>query len=289
MKKNLRHVVLLNIYLGIAILSCMSNFTLSAQENPPKQELEHVKERVSEQVREPATPDQTVEISSTKDPDWKSYRVMLKGLDAFEKYHAHAPQASPQFILKPRRLDVSLSGVNLRLASDESSRTIPLASDGSFVLPRDEQAASQRAELMINRKKEMFRWWPLVKSPGVATQHRRLGDLRLECEMFWAIHYDDLPFVARNLMRTVGGPCQTKKVILSFPAEWMGLQAATLVQGERRMNLAVDKDRSTYSITLYNPDFSDDALIELQFDADVVTQPDKKIRNVNGLNVVVKL
>ena len=253
--------------------------TLSAQENAPVQEL----------GKEPASADQIVEVSNVKDPDWKSYRVMLKGLDAFEKYHAHSPQASPQFILKPRRLDVSLSGVSLRLASDESSPAIPLAADGSFVLPRDEQVASQKAELMINRKKEMFRWWPLVQTPKLPKHHRRLGDLRLECEMFWAIHYDDLPFVARNLMRTVGGPCQTRKVILSFPAQWMGLQSATLVQGERRLNLLVDKDKSMYSITLYNPDFSDDALIELEFDAGDVDQSAKKILNVNGLNVAVKL
>lgn len=277
MGKNLRYLILLNTYFIFMMLSLIS--PLKAQENPSVQEPEKLT----------ALPDQTVEISSTKNPDWKSYRVMLKGLDAFEKHHAHAPQASPQFILKPRQLDVSLAGVSMRLVSDEFSRSIPLASDGSFVLPRDEQAALQKAELMINRKKEMFRWWPLVQTSGVAVNHRRLGDLRLECEMFWAIHYDDLPFVARNFVRALGGPCQTRKVILSFPAEWMGLQAATLVQGERRMNLAVDKDKSSYSITLYNPDFSDDALIELRFENDGEAQSLKKVRNVNGLNVAVKL
>lgn len=280
MEKNLRHSILLrlpSICFTFIMLSMIS--PLQAQENLPTQEPEKLT----------ALPDQTVEISSAKNPDWKSYRVMLKGLDAFEKHHVHAPQASPQFILKPRRLDVSLAGVSLRLVSDESSRNIPLASDGSFVLPRDEPAASQNAELMINRKKEMFRWWPLVQTPGVAANHRRLGDLRLECEMFWAIHYDDLPFVARNFVRAFGGPCQTRKVTLSFPAEWMGLQAATLVQGERRLNLVVDKDKSMYSITLYNPDFSDDALIELRFENDTEAQPLQKIRNVHGLNVEAKL
>lgn len=276
----MRHSILLRlpsicfIFIMLGLIS-----PLQAQENLPTQEPEKLT----------ALPDQTVEISSAKNPDWKSYRVMLKGLDAFEKHYVHAPQASPQFILKPRRLDVSLAGLSLRLVSDESSRSIPLASDGSFVLPRDEQAASQNAELMINRKKEMFRWWPLVQTPGVATNYRRLGDLRLECEMFWAIHYDDLPFVARNFVRALGGPCQTRKVILSFPAEWMGLQAATLVQGERRLNLVVDKDKSMYSITLYNPDFSDDALIELRFENDTEAQPLQKIRNVHGLSVAVKL
>ncbi|MFZ6818433.1 hypothetical protein [Undibacterium sp. Ji22W] len=282
MRKFPHHLLLLS---AIALLSVMQR--LDAQER--LQEKDIIQDVRTDHVSPDQTADQTVEISSIKNPDWKSYRVMLKGLDAFEKHHAHAPQASPQFILKPRRLDVSLSGLNLRLASDEYSRTIPLASDGSFVLPRDEQAVSQQAELMINRKKEMFRWWPLVQSTGVAVNHRRLGDLRLECEMFWAIHYDDLPFVARNLMRAVGGPCQTRKMILSFPADWMGLQTATLVQGERHISLLVDKEKSTYSITLFNPDFSDDALIELRFENNDETASPKQVRNVNGLNVAVKL
>ncbi|WP_395005211.1 hypothetical protein, partial [Undibacterium sp.] len=31
------------------------------------------------------TPTQLIEINNVKNPDWKSYKTMLKGLDAFEK------------------------------------------------------------------------------------------------------------------------------------------------------------------------------------------------------------
>ena len=228
---------------------------------------------------------QTVEISNAKNPDWKSYRAMLKGVDAFEKFHARAPLATHKFILKPRRPEVSLQGVHLRLSSDASTLAIPIAEDGSFSLPRDPQALEQNAELMINRKKDMFRWWPLVRSPAVLPNQRRLGDLRLECEMFWAIHYDDLPFVARNLVRALGGPCNTKKVTLSFPAEFMGLKEAILVQGERRQNLVVDKIKSSYTLSLLNAEFTDDALIELIYESVEGNLQEPRLRNFNGLNV----
>ena len=231
---------------------------------------------------------QTVEISNAKNPDWKSYRAMLKGVDAFEKFHARAPLATHKFILKPRRPEVSLQGVSLRLSSDASTLAIPIAEDGSFSLPRDPQALEQNAELMINRKKDMFRWWPLVRSPAVLPNQRRLGDLRLECEMFWAIHYDDLPFIARNLVRALGGPCNTKKVTLSFPAEFMGLKEAILVQGERRQNLVVDKIKSNYTLSLLNAEFTDDALIELIYESVEGNLQEPRLRNFNGLNVTAR-
>lgn len=249
------------------------------------QEASATSSAAKEQNQDQVESAQSIEINNVKNPDWKSYKTMLKGLDAFEKHHAHAPRAEHKFILKPRKQEASLIGVSLRLATDEFSRPIVLSEDGSFSLPRDSQAEAQSAELMINRKKDLFRWWPLVRSPAVLPNQRRLGDLRLECEMFWAIHYDDLPFIARNLVRALGGPCNTKKVTLSFPAEFMGLKEAILVQGERRQNLAVDKIKSSYTLSLLNAEFTDDALIELIYESIEGNSQEPRLRNFNGLNV----
>ncbi|MBR7800760.1 hypothetical protein [Undibacterium fentianense] len=227
---------------------------------------------------------QSVEINSVKDPDWKSYSVMLKGLDAFEKYHTLAPDAVAKFVLKPRKAELNLEGLRLRLASDEYTRAIPILADGSFVLPRDEMALQQNAELMLNRGKNLYRWWPRVETPGLNTNHRRLGDLRLECEMFWAIHYDDLPFFARNAVRLLGGPCRTKKITFSFPAQLRDLEFAELVDGEKRIILPVDSEKSTYTLSLLNPDFSDNAMIELRY----ARKNAELKRNDHGLDVQLK-
>ena len=262
-------------------LVCIFAFLFTT--NSFAQETSATPQAAKEQNQEQEESAQSVEINNVKNPDWKSYKTMLKGLDAFKKHHAHAPRAEHKFILKPRKQETNLTGVSLRLATDDYSRPIVLGEDGSFSLPRDPQAEAQNAELMINRKKDLFRWWPLVQSPGLATNQRRLGDLRLECEMFWAIHYDDLPFIARNAVRVIGGPCKTKKVTLGFPAEFMGLRSAVLVEGERRQTITIDAAKSLYSLTLFDPSFSDNAVIELVYE----DNEERKKRNVNGLNVTV--
>jgi hypothetical protein len=236
-----------------------------------------------------AEPIAEVDVSATKNPDWKPYRVMLKGLDAFDKQHALAPQASARFVLKPRTAAATLTGVALRLASDEHSLPIALQDNGTFALPRDAQAEKDNAELTINRKKELFRWWPYVRSPQLAAHQRRLGDLRLECQMFWAVHYDDLPFLARNFVRALGGPCKSNKVTLSFPADFTDLRSATLIQGERRVAVMMekpeksDKQVASFSPPLFDASFSDDAIIELEYEA----TPDASKINYQGLNVTV--
>lgn len=245
-----------------------------AQEEPSK----------TTESTEPQT--QAIEISGTKDPDWKRYRAMLKGLNAFDKYHSLAPNATHKYILRPRQEGVELQGVSLRLAYNDMSLPISIAEDGTFSLPRDEQAQQQDAEVLINRKKNLFRWWPHIRSPGLQAHQRRLGDLRLECQIFWAVYYDDIPFVARNLVSLMGGPCSTSKVLLSFPADFLGLERATLVDGERHVKLNIDEKQSGFAVPLADKSLNDDALIELHYKEQVGPI---RIRNYAGMSASVKL
>jgi hypothetical protein len=224
----------------------------------------------------------SVEVNGTKDPDWKRYRAMIKGVDAFEKHHTLAPGAEQKFILRPRRAGVSLEGISLRLAGSESSLAVPLFPDGSFVLPRNTQALEEDAELLINRKRNMFRWWPHIRSAQLGPDQRRLGDLRLECEMFWAINYDDAPFILRNLVRALGGPCTTKKVSINFPADYEGLKTATLVLGDQRIALQIDKKSSSFLPPLFDQKISNDAIIFFEYEE--TTEPARRL-NYSGLNV----
>lgn len=107
--------------------------------------------------------------------------------------------------------------------------------------------------------------------------------------MFWAIYYDDLPFLARNFVRALGGPCNTKKVSFSFPAEFMGLKEAILIEGDRRQSLPVDLSKSSYSLSLFNNAYSDDAVIELVYGEAKADISEPRKRNFNGLSVAVGL
>ena len=212
------------------------------------------------------TSEQAVQISGIKDQDWKSYKSMLKGLDVFAKLHSLSPQATPKFRLIPRKAGTTIEGVNLRLLVDEIARPIPLADDGTFTLPRDEAALKSNAELVINSKKALYRWWPYVRSPQVKANQRRLGDLRMECEMFWAIYYDDIPFVIRNGIKAFGGPCHTAKIKMYFPSDFVGLKEARLIQNGRHFILPLSKNKLQFYIPIFDPLYHDDAIIELEYD-----------------------
>lgn len=265
--------ILTNMLFAFFLLSNLAN----AQSEPEQQNKTAIEDK--------AVVAQAVEVNGIKDQDWKRYRVMLNGLDAFEKHHALAPNAVQKFILRPRQADVQLTGVTLRLASDDYSLPIPLAEDGTFSLPRDAKAKEQDSELLINRKKALFRWWPYVRSPQLTVNQRRLGDLRLECEMFWAVNYDDAPFFLRNLVRAFGGPCASKKVAISFPVDFQGIKSATLIQGERRLVLPLDAKMSSFSAPLFDQSFADDAIIEIDYEDNSTP---RNQRNYSGLGVLVR-
>ncbi|MBX9869171.1 MAG: hypothetical protein K2X63_05180 [Burkholderiaceae bacterium] len=229
---------------------------------------------------------QSVEIIASKDPDSKLYRNLLKGLEAFEKYHAAAPQAEPKFILKPRKEGLDDSHLSARIAYDEISIPVQVANDATFTLPRNAEAKEKNAEVLLNQKKNLYRWWPYIRSPQLAPNQRRLGDLRLECQMLWAVYYDEIPFFVRNIIRAFGGPCTTSKVSISYPAEFIGLQAATLKQGEQTMALKVNAKQSGFAAPLADKNWSDDAIIELQYEE--TGQPKHEI-NYAGFSASVGL
>jgi len=77
-----------------------------------------------------------VEINSIKNPDWKSYQTMLKGLATFDQYRALAPQAEAKFLLKPRNASASIQDLHLRLATDDNAISIALSDKGFFITKR---------------------------------------------------------------------------------------------------------------------------------------------------------
>jgi hypothetical protein len=224
----------------------------------------------------------SVEISATKNPDAKAYRALLKGLDVFEKYRSAAPQAEPKFILKPRKEGLEVNHLSLRITYDEISVPLQIADDATFTLPRNAEAKEKSAEVLLNQKKDLFRWWPYIRSPQLEANQRRLGDLRLECHMLWAVYYDDIPFIPRNFIRALGGPCTSSKITIGFPGEFKGLQSATLKQGEQKMALEVNKKQSSFSAPLADKTWTDDAIIELQYEE---TDQQKRATNYAGLAV----
>ncbi len=213
----------------------------------------------------------TVTVGGTKDPEFKPYRQMLAGLDAFEQHHQLAPASLPRFVLRPQQADAGVdgvTGVTLRIVGDTTSIDVPLAPDGTFSLPRNPSLAAEgNADLLLNRKKGLYRWRPDIRSSDVPAGVRRLGDLRLECEMRWAVEQEDLSFVRRTLFRTLGGPCRSANVFVLYPAPEK-LAGVSLVSGQRRESLAAERLTGGgifFAPPLHDRSWPDDTLVEFNF------------------------
>ncbi len=205
-----------------------------------------------------------IEVKDTRDPFLRPYRIMLKGVAAFEKHRSLASKAELRFILRSQLPELALQDVTLRIAGPDVSIPIPIAENGTFAVPVNEKAAAENADMLLNQKKEAMRWRPYIRTPGLGSDKRRLGDVRLECEVFWAIEQEQQSFFTRNAMNLAGGLCKSSMVRFSYSLH-AKLQAATLVSGERHMKLPLAQDGKGFIPPLHDESWNNDAIIELRY------------------------
>lgn len=205
-----------------------------------------------------------VDVQSTRDPDLRPYRTMLKGVDAYADHLRLAPNAPLRFMLIPASASGKLDGVTLHLAADNLSIPIPLAANGSFTLARDKAAYDANADLVSNKKRDTVRWRADIHTPGLPGNVRRLGDLRMECEIRWAVEQDQLSFVRRNLFRLAGGPCHSSLIHVPFPV-FRTLLAVQARSGERTAAIRVTDDQQRYVPPLHDLTWDDDTLLTLTY------------------------
>lgn len=222
-----------------------------------------------EQPPAPADPSsqemqQTVDVQSTRDPDLRPYRTMLKGVDAHADHLRLAPAAPLRFMLIPATPTGKLDGVTLHLSAENLSIPIPLAANGSFTLARDKAAYDANADLVSNKKRDTVRWRADIHTPGLPANVRRLGDLRMECEIRWAVEQDDLPFVRRNLFRLAGGPCHSSLIHVPYPV-FRKLLAVQARSGERTAAIRITADQQRYVPPLHDQTWDDDTLLTLTY------------------------
>lgn len=215
-----------------------------------------------------ADPETKVEVSGVKNPELRPYRIMSRGLDAFDRHHGLAASADLRFELWNEDGTIpSQDGLALRLSGDTVNLALPLDGDATFVLPRSQEAFDDNADLVLNRKKTQMRWRPRVRSPGVPDNARRLGDMRLECEVSWAVMKDEIGFVARTAMAAVGGMCHAPMTALYYRAP-KRLAAVRLTSGERSRLLTLSADRNSYVVPVRNKDWDNESLITYEFASD---------------------
>lgn len=207
---------------------------------------------------------QTVAVTETRDPVWKSYRKLLKGMDAFDRLHALAPNAALKFVVRPQQAQLSMAGLQMKIIGDHTDMVLPIADDNTFVIPRSAAAADDDAELRLNRSQKLYRFRPDIHTPGLAPQTRRLGDLRLECEVRWAVDKFDMSFLSAAFLTPLGGACHSSRARLwhTMPETFTSV---TLSHGGRQEKLAAARldptDHHRYSPPLHDDSWPDDTLL----------------------------
>jgi hypothetical protein len=219
---------------------------------------------------------ESIHINAIRKPEVRKYTAIVAGLDAFERHHRMAPNAEGLRFRVERRAWTDKTPkpgeapMALRLEGRDGF-LLPLTLNDALetIVPRSSTALAADSELVLNRKRRMYRVTPLVRSPGLPENVRRLGDLRLECHVMVAIGKEEL-----GLMRTlfVNSVLLTPNWCNFFNAEREGFQfdtpatlaRATLREGDRTKDLPVEE--RNFRVALNDPDWSDDALIELAFE-----------------------
>ena len=121
--------------------------------------------------------------TNVRDPVEKSYRKMVRGMDLFERMRSMAPQATLSFRLLPRKRDTDMNRIRVDVVGKEVDFNVLVRPDGTFILPRDRQALAEDAVVTPNRRALTMTWRTEIRTPGLPPATRRLGDLRLECEV----------------------------------------------------------------------------------------------------------
>ncbi len=149
-------------------------------------------------------------VQGLGNPATASYAKLLRGAKAFADNHALAPLAPLRF----RVVDVKKSDVPTKLRLEAGDTIIPITLDdqGLFELPAVDVVGSADGELVTNRKAGEVMVGPYIASPGTTRESQRLGDLRLWCEVSWAIEGDDAPMMVKMLNSVTSGTCKSAKI-----------------------------------------------------------------------------
>lgn len=191
-----------------------------------------------------ALPVVTIAARANRDPVEKSYRRMVRGMDLFERMRGgESPNGVLRYKLLPRKAGTDMNNITLEVLGITSEFKVPVQADHTFTLQRDKLAFDEDAVVRPNRKAQTMTWRTEIRTPGLPPNTRRLGDLRLECEvgMEAGLVSNDRSIIGKMASAIADlGYCTRKDARYLFFAD-RPLFSVALVSGPRREILAVDK------------------------------------------------
>lgn len=191
---------------------------------------------------------------------WR-YGLLHKAQDVFGK-HASAQAPGAQLSFRLPRIDPAQEGNQVEIVLENKRVPLAMASPASFTLPGPDAVDDDDAMVVANKefpKGSYLHPNVQVRSPGLATNVVRMGDLRLACAAQVAMaKAESLKF--RLLLGTVGlfADLCGEMEITSMNAPAGRYDTVTIEDGERKLTLAKSDDRLP---RLGEKSWSDDARI----------------------------
>ena len=188
-------------------------------------------------------------------------RQLRPALKAFRSGRAaRAPRGILYFETDPsaRRLGVGISALRLRARG----AVLPISADGEgrFLLP---SPGHEDWEIVGPCHDGALAISPLVMSPGTSAADRRLGDMRLQCDVGWAIAREQISLAGGVFMRVTGG-CKSSRVAI-HAASARPIAGAEVVAGPVTLPVRVRADRYGYSVPLGARRVPDEARVRFRF------------------------
>jgi hypothetical protein len=216
----------------------------------------------------PADEEAEIQVSGLAKPKRASLAQFREALQAFAKYRATLAPAGPlTFEIIPwEKSGVSaanLDNVRLAFVSKTGRVEVPIDSNHRFILP-DLTKLSDDYRLFSNVGKKPIIIFPRIFTPGTGLTDRRLGDLRLECQVGWGFFKSEIPIVMRAGFGLVGG-CGSKRVKINNRLQ-KPIASVTITDAGRTMPVALDpKLPSSYRPPIYDKKLSNDARVRITF------------------------
>jgi hypothetical protein len=164
----------------------------------------------------------------------KTLAQLFKAEALFAQHHALAPAASLTFKVFARKQADASPSLALGLMAPTARQPVVLDDQDRFVIDPAWRALPAHTELRSRLADGRVTWRPDIRTPGVAPNERRLGDLRLQCRVAFgsdmARGATGLGWLRSQLM----DDCADKQWSPSNFAD-RPVFAVTLVHGERRL------------------------------------------------------
>jgi hypothetical protein len=145
----------------------------------------------------------TVEIRGLRHPDDIPYSSFVAAMRAFDENHHYAPDASLLFSV--RNHDGKFDGMRISITGEQMSIPVPLDANGRFTLPIRQDALDDKAYVQANQHTGEVNWGTLVRTPGLPDDTLRLGDLRLDCRVDYALSRAETSLWVATIFRLAGG------------------------------------------------------------------------------------